>query len=984
MRQSRSWQRTILFASIVVFLTMAPTLLGAGRKDTPRGSYGSTPSDVPGPTVVVNDAQGNQMLSITSAVRCNTPNGGCSGTTTPLYVYSYSIEILESLPGPVTVSIGGTFSSANSSNADLTYGIFTPSFGLGSDSSTTNQSTIQSCNQSAAPLTCLQLAVSFFGFDSSTPPGPLGFVLDPSYVGQGDVIVAYIESSNPPPCNPPIDDTTPQEVCVATGTLNPSSAGVGGGSPAFNPSGLPVMIPDVLPSATVSTAPGLSAILPTQAAATAASPPATTPILPKQAALALSITGANFAAGATTVQWTPGTLAGASCTANGSPEDLVTGFFSTTEVTAVVTADLLELPGCALISVANNTGGGASAVSTPLPLIITPAAPSVLATPSLAFGPQEQGIPSALQLSAVLLNAGGVPLTLGNSVVSNPQFGNVSDFCSSKTLPAEDYVDSSNTCNVELSFTPPSAGVFQAKLTFSNGSVIPLFGVGTSTSTVFTPNPVAFGSQLINTTSQPIYVAFTNASGTAFTISGVTISGANKGDFAVNAPPSSLLNNPCSNSPPFANGPDCAYAVVFTPAAAGPRIATLQINTSMSGTQPSVSLSGAGATPADAVISPPSLDFGSQLVGTSSQQQSVMLSNTGGFALTVSGIALTPAGQTDFSEQDNCKGASVPGGQSCSINITFTPSAPGNRGATLVITDNAASGTQQQVSLSGTGTASNSLIPVLQSLSQTHVPGGVGFTLTVNGSNFVSTSKINFGTKAESTQFVSSTQLSAAIPASDVATAGPVSITVTNPQTSGSPLQSAALTLTIDGYTVSGPATPPTVKPGQTASVQITVTATANGFPNAVLFSIASGTVPQGTLTFSQTSVTPNGGSATTTLMIATTAAGLTLPIQPTRRPWPATPLPLAELWIVVLLSAYIGSLLLPHGLWGRRHRITTGLFLAVAIATAVAACGGGPPPPVPPTPTGGNGTPAGQYPLVVAATSGSLSQTVSVKLTVQ
>ena len=61
---------------------------------------------------------------------------------------------------------------------------------------------------------------------------------------------------------------------------------------------------------------------------------------------------------------------------------------------------------------------------------------------------------------------------------------------------------------------------------------------------------------------------------------------------------------------------------------------------------------------------------------------------------------------------------------------------------------------------------------------------------------------MNFNGKAEPTTFVSANRLSAAIPASDVATAGSVAVTVTNPAPGGG--TSAASIFTVDGYTLSG------------------------------------------------------------------------------------------------------------------------------------------------------------------------------------
>lgn len=63
--------------------------------------------------------------------------------------------------------------------------------------------------------------------------------------------------------------------------------------------------------------------------------------------------------------------------------------------------------------------------------------------------------------------------------------------------------------------------------------------------------------------------------------------------------------------------------------------------------------------------------------------------------------------------------------------------------------------------------------------------GGPSFVLTVNGSSFSSNAVINFNGAAQTTTFVSGNQLMATVPASAIATAGTVPVTVTNPSTAG-------------------------------------------------------------------------------------------------------------------------------------------------------------------------------------------------------
>jgi hypothetical protein len=75
--------------------------------------------------------------------------------------------------------------------------------------------------------------------------------------------------------------------------------------------------------------------------------------------------------------------------------------------------------------------------------------------------------------------------------------------------------------------------------------------------------------------------------------------------------------------------------------------------------------------------------------------------------------------------------------------------------------------------------------------------GSAAFTLTVNGTNFVPNSVVNWNNAALVTTFVSSTQLTASVPASGLTTAGTASVTVTNPAPGGG-TSNPALTFTIN------------------------------------------------------------------------------------------------------------------------------------------------------------------------------------------
>jgi subtilisin family serine protease len=76
--------------------------------------------------------------------------------------------------------------------------------------------------------------------------------------------------------------------------------------------------------------------------------------------------------------------------------------------------------------------------------------------------------------------------------------------------------------------------------------------------------------------------------------------------------------------------------------------------------------------------------------------------------------------------------------------------------------------------------------PALTSLSpSTATVGGAGFTLTVNGSNFIPTSVIQWNGVARTTTYLSSGQLTMSVAAGDIAAQGTATVTVVNPQPGG-------------------------------------------------------------------------------------------------------------------------------------------------------------------------------------------------------
>jgi hypothetical protein len=117
-------------------------------------------------------------------------------------------------------------------------------------------------------------------------------------------------------------------------------------------------------------------------------------------------------------------------------------------------------------------------------------------------------------------------------------------------------------------------------------------------------------------------------------------------------------------------------------------------------------------------VTPGSLTFAAQAVGTASVAQTISVTNSGSAALTVSQIVASG----DFTETDNC-GGTVEVGAGCSVQVKFAPGAIGTRTGLVTIYGKVAGG-QATVTLSGAGVAAAAII--LNPVSVTYLGMNVG------------------------------------------------------------------------------------------------------------------------------------------------------------------------------------------------------------------------------------------------------------------
>jgi hypothetical protein len=306
----------------------------------------------------------------------------------------------------------------------------------------------------------------------------------------------------------------------------------------------------------------------------------------------------------------------------------------------------------------------------------------LLPATSVTFGRQTVGTSSAPQPSTLNNISTKVPITVSTAQVTG---ANASDF-SVKTTCSK--LQPKSTCKVNVTFTPTASGTRTATVLVTDSAVgsphqIMVTGTGAAPAASLSATALAFGTQVVNTASPIHFVTLSNTGNGALDISGMAVTG----DFTQTSNCSQKLNP----------GASCKISIAFRPGAAGSRGGTLTITDNAPGSSQTVSLSGYGTF---FKLSAAALSFGSQAVGTTGAPQSVTLSNVAASMAESVSVKMTGNNPGNFKQSNNC-GTAVAAHSTCSITVTFAPTATGSRTAMLEILGGG--GPPRAVTLTGNG-----------------------------------------------------------------------------------------------------------------------------------------------------------------------------------------------------------------------------------------------------------------------------------------
>lgn len=297
------------------------------------------------------------------------------------------------------------------------------------------------------------------------------------------------------------------------------------------------------------------------------------------------------------------------------------------------------------------------------------AASASLSPTTLAFGSVADGT-TATQ-SVTLTNSSDSALPVSGATVSSTGFSLTNNTCGAS-------VAANSTCQYSITFSPTTEGPYTGKLTVTDSlgtQVVQLTATGTQAkgSETLSPATVNFGSVYDSTTATQV-VTFTNNGPGAVTFSAATITGQTF----------HIVTTTCITQP-VASGSSCTYTLSYIPYAVGTDQGTFTITDGSS--NPSVVLTGTGIQPqdGDVFLLPGSVNFQNVLLASGADQV-LTLANQTSQTIQVLGVnyLFVGTGKDFFSynvgapffcpiSMDGHANITLAPNTSCTIDIAFNP-----------------------------------------------------------------------------------------------------------------------------------------------------------------------------------------------------------------------------------------------------------------------------------------------------------------------
>lgn len=253
------------------------------------------------------------------------------------------------------------------------------------------------------------------------------------------------------------------------------------------------------------------------------------------------------------------------------------------------------------------------------------------------------------------------------------------------------------SCTVVVTFAPQYKGTIKGALVLTTNSAFSPLTVGLSGAATggpkvplkLSPASLSFSSTGIGATAAAKTITVTNKGTGTLTINSISAS--------ANFTAIGSGSTPCGGA--LAKSASCTLSVTFTPSDTGSAKGALAIATTGPGSPQIAALSGTGAVPVP--LSPTSLSFSAQAVGTTSAPKTVTLTNNSGGTLSISSLVASGDYSAVPSGGTPC-GATVASGATCTFSVTFSPNLKGSISGAVTVT-NSAPLSPAVMKLTGTG-----------------------------------------------------------------------------------------------------------------------------------------------------------------------------------------------------------------------------------------------------------------------------------------
>lgn len=285
---------------------------------------------------------------------------------------------------------------------------------------------------------------------------------------------------------------------------------------------------------------------------------------------------------------------------------------------------------------------------------------------------------------ATLSNRGTLPIDVDEVTISGPA--------------ADDYevtgkncegirLEPGASCPIDVEFTPSTADRRDATLGVAHsgpdgGSTSDLTGVGVAPPRAVTlePDPVAFGDQVVNTTSPTRVARLTNRGTEPIDVGEVTKT-------RLAAPDFRIIRTDCKGAR-LQPGASCTVSVRFRPSTLGERLAVLSVAHSGPGGASRTALIGTGVprTQPGLVSSPDPADLGEGRLGQRTRSTRITLTSIGTEPVSISALRLGGEHRTDFLiAATTCRGTTLPTGATCTVDVVLRATAVGERVSVLSV-----------------------------------------------------------------------------------------------------------------------------------------------------------------------------------------------------------------------------------------------------------------------------------------------------------